>query len=168
MILYFFEYYKYPLDKEAKQVYNLKMNFIFKSVIKMSETREYKTRQRFAVEKILSESSGHMTAEDIVRALEAKGEKVGRTTVYRTLERLTEDGKARKYISSGDSSCYQFVNNGSCSEHFHLKCEKCGKLIHIECSHLDELSSHIAEHHGFTVNILKTVLYGICRECAEK
>ncbi len=134
----------------------------------MSQTREYKTKQRIAVEKLLSKNAGHMTVDSIVKELEKSGDKVGRTTVYRALERLVEDGKARKYISSGDSSCYQFVNNDCCNEHFHLKCEKCGKLIHIECSQLDELSAHISQHHGFTVNSLKTVLYGICRECAGK
>ncbi len=145
------------------------MKFIFKLVIIMTEIKGYKTKQRAVIEAVLKASKGHLTVEEICKRLEKSGENVGRTTVYRTLERLEKEGTVRKYSSVGDSSCYQYVSNAkACNSHFHLKCESCGRLIHLECGELTAISGHIAEHHGFSVNPLKTVFYGVCEVCKEK
>ena len=50
----------------------------------------------------------------------------------------------------------------------YLKCEKCGSLIHMECEELEGIIEHINSHHGFRLNPLKTVIYGICEGCAAK
>lgn len=129
----------------------------------------YKTRQRTIIENILKETDGHITVDALVSLLETRGESVGRTTVWRCLERLSDEGRVRKYVQSGECACYQYIDNGNrCGEHFHLKCEKCGRLIHMECDMMENLSEHIAQNHGFKINPLKTVLYGICGECQEK
>ena len=128
----------------------------------------YKTKQRYLIEECIRKNSErHLTVEQIEKLLTDDNIKVGRTTIYRSLELMINDGKIRKYILSGkESACYQYINeNNECCEHFHLKCEKCGKLIHIECEHINELSSHISKEHGFEINKLKTVLYGICEDC---
>ena len=131
---------------------------------------EYKTKQRYLVEKIMQKYSGrHFTADEIVEKLALGGSPVGRTTVYRCLERMCDEGRVQKYTaSSGESACYQYLSGEECHEHFHLKCTDCGKLIHIECEHISELTEHIAAKHSFSVNKLKTVLYGQCEECASK
>ncbi len=136
----------------------------------MRSTDGYKTKQRAAVEAVLQSTDNHVTVEEMVERLNADGKSVGRTTVYRCLERLVEEGRVRKYAAqSGESACYQYISDDhACHEHFHLKCTACGRLIHIECDHMNELSAHIAAEHGFAVDPLKTVLYGLCGECAAK
>ena len=129
----------------------------------------YKTRQKAVIEELLVKNADrHLTADDITDMLKENGNDVGRTTVYRTLERLVSDNKVRRFaMPQGESACYQYISMGeTCHEHFHLKCNKCGALLHIECEQMSLLSGHIAEHHGFTVDNLKTVLYGVCRKCA--
>lgn len=135
----------------------------------MKNAAEYKTKQKAALEKAVESSSGaHITVDGLTASLERSGTAVGRTTVYRYLERLAKNGTVRKYVQAGESACYQYVGDRrECREHFHLKCEQCGRLIHIECGHLEELSRHIEASHGFKVNKLKTVLYGICEDCAN-
>ncbi len=131
----------------------------------------YRTKQREIIEKFLRENSNtHFTVDSLCALLEKEGNSVGRTTVYRCLERLSQEGQLRKYTqAAGESSCYQYIAYGSdCHEHFHLKCEKCGKLLHIECEQLGELGDHIKSHHNFVVNPLKTVLYGVCQRCSEE
>lgn len=129
----------------------------------------YKTRQRAFIEQALSSAGEHhITADELTEQLEKDGHPVGRTTVYRCLERLVNEGKLQKYTAIGGSACYQRLKADGCCEHFHLKCTECGKLIHIECSKISKLSEHIAAEHGFVVNKLKTVLYGLCEECAKK
>ncbi|MGN0545214.1 MAG: Fur family transcriptional regulator [Acutalibacteraceae bacterium] len=131
----------------------------------------YNTKQGDLISALLRESRGeHLTAEDIARALEVRGCAVGRSTVYRHLEKLTREGSVRKFVlHDGESACYQFVGDGHhCRDHYHLKCSECGKLLHVECSYLDKLAAHVLEHHGFTLSAENTVLYGICAECAER
>ena len=131
----------------------------------------YKTKQKRLIENLISSSEdGHFTVDTLTKALEDMGESVGRTTVYRALEKMAADGKVRKYVrSSGESACYQYISaQKECSGHFHLKCTNCGKLIHVDCGHLNELCSHIEKEHGFSVDRLKTVLYGLCEECESK
>ncbi|MBQ0084593.1 MAG: transcriptional repressor [Clostridiales bacterium] len=112
----------------------------------------------------------HLTADDLVDILRKNGQNVSRTTVYRTLEKLVSEDKVRKYLfERNESACYQFLENGkTCHEHFHLKCTVCGRLTHLDCEHIKNLCSHILDDHGFTVDLSKTVLYGVCRECKEK
>lgn len=132
---------------------------------------EYKTKQRSRILDCLSANTGiHMTADDITEYLKNSSEPVGKTTVYRALDKLVTEGKVRKYINSnGESACYQYIADiDECNEHFHLKCTACGKLFHVECEYLNELGSHIFEHHRFTVDNTKTVLYGLCEECSSK
>lgn len=132
------------------------------------EQKTYKTKQRSQVLNCLIENkSKHLTADEITDILKQQGTEVGKTTIYRSLEKLLKDGSVRKYIcEEGKSACFQYVDeNENCHRHFHLKCVKCGKLIHLECDYLSDLERHIFEHHKFTVDNTKTVLYGICEEC---
>lgn len=130
----------------------------------------YNTKQRGATEDFLRSHAGvHYTVDSLLTALENSGVSIGRTTVYRTLERLCDEGKVNKYSGNfGEGVCYQYVSDKECTSHFHLKCEGCGKLIHLECGRIEEIGAHIAREHGFKVNKLKTVFYGVCEECAGK
>lgn len=132
------------------------------------EGKEYRTRQREVILEFLKNSdSRHVSIEEVLEHIKAAGEKVGRTTIYRYMEKLTDEGVLRKYfIEEGAGACYQYVNpQKNCREHFHLKCLKCGSLIHVECEYLEQIGSHILTHHGFEVDNTKTVFYGICRDC---
>lgn len=135
------------------------------------EQKTYKTRQRSQILNCLIENkSKHLTADEIAVILKEQGCEVGKTTVYRSLEKLMEEGSVRKYIcEEGKSACFQYVDGGkNCHQHFHLKCIMCGKLIHLECDYLSDLEQHIFEHHKFIVDNTKTVLYGICEECSNE
>ena len=102
------------------------------------------------------------------KAKPQKGEKLGKATVYRRLERLVEDGIVRRFVSDDAKvSCYQYAGGEACKNHYHLKCLKCGELLHVECDYLDEMSSHVLEHHGFTVDTHKITICGVCEKCRE-
>lgn len=136
----------------------------------MKEQKSYNTRQRSRVLECLKQNSEkHMTADEIYEKLKSSGTEIGKSTVYRTLEKLIDEGKARKYITDEDKgSCYQYIDeNGGCVHHFHLKCTRCGRLIHLECDYLKDVNRHVFEHHRFTVDNTKTVLYGICGDCSH-
>lgn len=130
----------------------------------------YKTKQsRLVCEYLKANAEKHFSAEEVYFALLSNGGKIGRTTVYRQLDRLVDEGKVRKFAAGdNDARCYQFADNERCHNHYHLKCSDCGRLIHTECDFLDKLSAHIFADHKFIIDGSKTVLYGICELCANK
>lgn len=137
----------------------------------LKEQKSYKTRQREQILNCLTENSTkHMTADEIVDWLKEHQTDVGKATVYRTLDKLIEEGRARKYIcEEGKSACYQYIDEqGECHKHFHLKCVECGRLFHLECDYLSDLEQHILKHHNFVVDNTKTVLYGVCEDCRHE
>ena len=131
----------------------------------------YNTKQRETVNNYIKEfGSSHFTVDDLMDSLRADGIDVGRATVYRCLERLSQQGSVRKFSAiEGKSACWQYIESPEkCSAHFHLHCRECGALFHCECSFLDEMGEHIMEHHGFLIDPSATVLLGICAECKKK
>lgn len=130
----------------------------------------YETKQsRLVSEFLKANADRHYSAEEVYFALVKGGGHIGRTTVYRQLDKLVDDGRVRKFSSGdNDACCYQFCNPDVCHNHYHLKCSGCGKLIHTECDFLDKLSSHIFSEHRFVVDSSQTVLYGLCPDCQER
>ena len=90
----------------------------------------------------------------------------GKSTVYRLINKLHEEGKVRRFTKSGTrQSAYQLVEDAHCVSHLHMKCTSCGKLLHVRSDLSDLLTAHIRANHRFTVDENETVLYGICFSC---
>ncbi len=137
----------------------------------MAERSGYRTKARDELLAYLKANPGkHHTAAEIKAFFAEKGEPFGTATIYRHLERFTDEGIIRKYvIGPGCCTCYAFEEPvGTCAGHFHCKCEKCGELIHLDCKELNEIRSHLLDHHGFDWNAGKTVFYGTCDRCRKK
>lgn len=128
---------------------------------------EYNTRQK---REMLSYLKKHdlisYSVDDLVFEMQQQGEKIGRTTAYRYLELLAEQGNVRKYQNSQGITQYQHVNeNIDCDAHFHMMCKKCGKLFHVNCELMDGLAKHIFTDHHFMLDPRETVLMGTCAAC---
>ena len=125
----------------------------------------YNTEKRTRLLEFLKENYGKaLTAEQICDGI--LGGEGGKSTVYRLISRLVEDGKIQR-ISDAKTRrvTYQYIGDGSCSEHLHLKCKECGALIH-----LDSVTSHILEtrifrSEGFTLDV-GALIYGRCEACS--
>ena len=132
---------------------------------------EYKTQQRSQILSCLRENKDRsFTVDELVALLEKSGSPVGRTTVYRYLDSLTESGEVRRFSREGKkSAAFQFVeNSGECSKHIHLRCSECGKFVHLGCDFMKEATGHLLEEHGFCVDNELTVLVGTCKDCMAK
>jgi Fur family ferric uptake transcriptional regulator len=137
----------------------------------MERSSEYQTRQGTLILDYLASLGGeHVTAGSVAGHFENTKPPIGKTTVYRHLEKLVEASKLRRYfLEGGESACYQYIEGGSeCREHFHLKCENCGELIHLDCDVLNDVAAHVQKDHRFKINPLKTVFYGTCGRCLSK
>ena len=110
------------------------------------------------------------SVQSLHEALLAEGIVVGKSSLYRLLEKLCETGEVRKFrATETDLSVFQYVGDAAdCAKHLHLKCKTCGRLIHLHCDLAGELVSHISAEHGFRIDSKGSVLYGLCRACAEE
>jgi len=139
----------------------------------MGEKAEYKTKQRGELLEYLETVKGaHITVNDVCTFFKRQGKTIGTTTIYRQLEKLVDGGAVVKYtVDANSPACFEYVGenshvpDGSC---FHCKCELCGKLVHMHCDELPQVQEHMKEHHGFTIDPLRTVFYGVCDDCSKK
>ena len=136
----------------------------------MNPRSKYKTKQKEILLGYLKSVAGeHITANDVCEYLKQQGSSIGKSTVYRQLESLVEEGVIKKYIIDVNSpACFEYVGEGECEEPetcFHCKCEKCGKLIHMHCDELNEIQFHLYAEHMFKLDPTRTVLYGFCEQC---
>ena len=134
----------------------------------MAGENHYATASRRKILEILKESKDKtVTAAQIGEQLRQMDSEVNITTIYRYLDRLEKDGTVISFVSGkGSQAAYQYVEPGrGCEQHLHLKCVKCGKIIHLECHFMEEISHHIEESHGFTLQCKNSILYGVCKEC---
>lgn len=133
--------------------------------------KRYNTTQRTEVIECLAEAApAHLTAAGVHRMLAQAGSTTSAATVYRQLDRLVSEGIAVKVTPEGEKrACYALVNRSSCHKErcYHLKCEKCGQLIHINCEELGLLGEHMRAEHGFSIDMGRTVLLGVCEACTR-
>ncbi len=138
------------------------------------EEKHYKTAGRTALIEYMKTTAekAPQDAAEIFLALpaDAEGKKPGRSSVYRLLSELAEEGVVRQYRKEPQSEgfVYQYAGEEHCEEHFHLQCVSCGKIEHLHCECGEELRTHLIESHGFVVDSGKTVLYGLCSVCAGR
>lgn len=109
----------------------------------------------------------HYTVDEIISALSVGDTKPGKSTVYRQISSLLEDGVIRRFeAADSDSFVYQYAVGVGCEHHFHLKCSRCGNLLHMECDKLDEVRRHILSDHGFLIGG-SSIIYGVCAGCQK-
>ena len=130
---------------------------------------EYNTkRKRDMLAFLTGNHMKHYTLDELTQAMHEDGIDAGKTTVYRFVEGLAEQGRVRKYQNESEYY-YQYIEDDSgCSGHLHLMCRECGALYHVDCALVGELISHIKHDHNFALDARRTVLVGVCGECSAR
>ena len=116
---------------------------------------------RAMTEQLVTAAHGALTDE--------AGSPMGLATIYRQMEKLETQGLVHRVASDDrNGACWKYCgadHGGAC---ILVKCESCGAISHMDCAELPGLYRHLAEHHGFTVNPNRTLLYGTCAACQSK
>jgi Fur family ferric uptake transcriptional regulator len=124
------------------------------------------TAQRLAIADIILRSADHLSAEDIMLELGARGASAGTATVYRTLEVLLRSGQiVERDFGEGFK---RFEAARGIPHHEHLLCSLCGRVTEIRDERLERMTMLIAEQHGFTWQGHRLVISGICAECRAR
>ena len=122
------------------------------------------TKQRSAVSAVLADAEGFNSAQDLHAMLRDRGERVGLTTVYRTLQSMASAGLLDTLRNDTGESVYR-----RCSEHHHhhLVCRSCGSTIEVGDHEVEEWATQVAAKHGFS-DVSHTIeIFGTCSECGS-
>ncbi|GAA1475532.1 Fur family transcriptional regulator [Corynebacterium felinum] len=121
------------------------------------------TRQRTAVIAVLRDMDNFASAKTIHQELTNRDLKVGLTTVYRTLQSLTDvDAVDVLHMSNGET-LYRHCLNGD--HHHHLVCTQCGRTVEIEGGPVEKWAKEVAKAHGFQLTGHDAEIYGLCANC---
>ncbi|MFF5171669.1 Fur family transcriptional regulator [Micromonospora sp. NPDC000089] len=120
------------------------------------------TRQRSAVSALLAEVEGFHSAQDLHAMLRARGERVGLTTVYRTLQGLADAGDIDVMRPPGGEHLYRRCSEG---HHHHLVCRACGRTVEVAGPTVETWAERVAAQHGFADVSHTLEIFGTCPEC---
>ncbi|MFJ6199642.1 Fur family transcriptional regulator [Micromonospora sp. NPDC092111] len=122
------------------------------------------TRQRSAVSALLAELEGFHSAQDLHAMLRARGERVGLTTVYRTLQGLADAGDIDVMRPPGGEHLYRRCSEG---HHHHLVCRACGRTVEVAGPAVETWAERVAAQHGYADVSHTLEIFGTCPECAR-
>ncbi len=120
------------------------------------------TRQRRAVSAVLDDLDGFRSAQEIHDTLKRRGEAVGLSTVYRTLQAMAESGDVDVLRSDDGEARYRQCSSG---HHHHLVCRDCGRTVEVEGPTVERWADRVAAEHGFADVSHTLEVFGRCAEC---
>jgi Fur family ferric uptake transcriptional regulator len=123
------------------------------------------TRQRIAVSALLREVEEFRSAQDLHRLLGERGERVGLTTVYRTLQSLADAGEIDVMRIATGEHLYRRCGQGH-RHHHHLLCRECGRTVEIDGPPVERWVDRAAAEHGYTDLSHTFDIVGRCPNCA--
>ena len=132
---------------------------------KQRTVKQRSTRQRAAVASVLQDLDDFRSAQDLHDMLRAKGENVGLTTVYRTLQAMAEQGDIDVLAGSDGQSLYRRCGQRS-GHHHHVVCRNCGLTVEVEGPAVEAWTQAIAKENGFTDVSHTLEIYGLCKRCS--
>jgi Fur family ferric uptake transcriptional regulator len=121
------------------------------------------TKQRTAVAELLDQTSDFRSAQELHEELRKRGQGIGLTTVYRTLQSLADAGEIDVLRTDSGEAVYR-----RCSDHHHhhLVCRVCGRTVEVEGPAVERWAERIAAENGFSSVSHTVEVFGTCADCA--
>jgi Fur family transcriptional regulator, ferric uptake regulator len=122
---------------------------------------------RNAVVELLAGQHCALTAQEIDDRLRAEGRSVGRASVYRILELLTELRLVQR-IDVGQGVARYERHQPDGDHHHHLVCDRCGRIAPFEDPALEQAIARVSRRLSFAVDDHDVVLRGACGDCRSE
>ncbi|MEK9517156.1 MAG: transcriptional repressor [Flavobacteriaceae bacterium] len=120
-------------------------------------------RKTKSLELVLNEFQGSTLAISVIELIKKLNSKLNKTTIYRILEKLEDDGILHSFLGNNGVKCYARCRNCSKSNHSdmhpHFECVDCGK---IDCLTVEVQIPTIPNREVRSSQIL---FRGICETC---
>jgi Fur family ferric uptake transcriptional regulator len=103
------------------------------------------------------------SAQELHDELRRRGENIGLTTVYRTLQSLSSAHLVDMVRTDTGESVYRRCS--APDHHHHLVCRQCGSAVEVSGREVEAWAAEVAEAHGFS-DVSHTIeLFGTCADC---
>lgn len=112
------------------------------------------------------EMDNHFDIEELYKKLKKTDKKVVLSTVYNTIELLTECGILKKYRFGTDH--YRYEKALDKPNHHHLICLSCGKITEFVSKSLDTIENKISKSNNFIIQNSTFQIFGTCNECQKE
>jgi Fur family ferric uptake transcriptional regulator len=118
---------------------------------------------RHALLTALVQAGGHVTAEDLARAVRRTHPQVHESTVYRNLDTLEQLGVLTHLHLGHSPSVYHFADE----HHHHLVCEGCDAVVELPERLFRPLARTVKARTGFELSLHHFALLGRCAACSD-
>jgi len=118
------------------------------------------TMQKDIILHTLCEMGGHPSAAAVYSRVHLDHPTISRSTVYRVLARMAEDGKILRLELGGSDTRY----DGETTPHSHVRCRLCGTVEDIPSAHVEPP----ADSRGFLLEDCAVVYRGLCPACRAR
>ena len=122
------------------------------------------TQQREAVAQTVFFSTDHLSVEDIERRLREGEQRIGKATIYRTLDLLVKSKLVDEHDFGEGFKRYEHRLSRQ-PVHEHLICLECGKVTEFRSEEVERVEKRVASEYGFAPARHRLEIYGLCREC---
>jgi Fe2+ or Zn2+ uptake regulation protein len=125
------------------------------------------TAPRAAVVEAVLRHTRPFTAEQLVAELseDAGGPRIGRATVYRTLEVLAAIDVLTRIVQPDGHPSYIC---GAPGHRHHLLCSSCGTTVTFTACPVDALMSDLSRNTSFQIHDHVLEVFGVCPNCQHK
>ena len=120
------------------------------------------TRQRRAIAATLESFGDFRSAQEIHALLAERGDQVGLSTVYRTLQSLADAGEIDALRTESGESIYRRCSG---THHHHLVCRSCGATVEVEGPTVESWTRAVATAHGYSDVSHTLEIFGTCGNC---
>jgi Fur family transcriptional regulator, ferric uptake regulator len=125
--------------------------------------RQTRPRQRIAEQVIaLAESGADFTIDDLWQTLRQTEPRMGRATVYRSVEMLVQMGLLHRIELADGTHHYRVCRGG---HHHHLTCTQCQRVVDIDLCLPKEQLHALSIQTGFALAGHALTLFGECAQC---
>lgn len=125
------------------------------------------THQREAVARVLFSAEAHLSADDVETELRKGGERIGKATVYRTLDLLVKSNLVEEFDFGEGFKRYEHRLRRD-PGHQHVVCQSCGQVQEFAMPELPAIEARAARELGFKVQRHRVEIQGLCADCQAR
>lgn len=121
------------------------------------------TLQRQMVLDAICRSGGHVSANDVIAALQESSPVLNRATVYRVLQFLCDLQLVTRTEING-LAVYELALD---KPHHHLACRVCGQVQELPNHYLEPLATQLLQDQSFEAELNHLAISGVCDHCRK-
>lgn len=137
---------------------------IFNTATKrLKEAGNKLTTARLTILEILCQHEDHLTSSELLRLVQERDETIGRASVFRTLDLLTELAIIRPTYLRANTPHYIMMPESG--HHAHIICTQCSQVTELDDCAVDGLLQDWGVQHNVEITGHVLELYGQCVDC---